>query len=167
MSLHNWIVAQPRTVKILRIAGLVIFFVAFFLPACHDTESGSIVHSARFVGWECAWLSFSMMADSGAFSSPLFFAFLGGCINPLIVIYLLLSLTKKYARTRKVIALAVLVFMVSTWVFFVLAHFVPLIGHVLWIAGALLILYPEFAGLLRRRDGTPAVTEPLSKIAMK
>ena len=164
MSLFTWITGQPRSQRICRIAGLVLFVVAFFLPACHDTESGTLVHAARFRGWECAWLSISMIFDSAAIFSSLFFAFLGGCINPLIVIYLLMSLTGRFAIMRKALAGAVLLCMVSTWVFFVIGHFVPLIGHVLWIIGALLILYPELAALLRPR-GNRAAMEPLSNIA--
>jgi hypothetical protein len=163
MSLFTWITGQQRSQRICRIAGLALFIVAFFLPACHDTDSSSLVHAARLAGWQCAWLSIFMIFDSGALLSPLFFAFLGGCINPLIVIYVLLGLTRPFAITRKALACAVLLCMVSTWVFFVVGHFVPLIGHVLWIAGALLILYPEFAAVLP--GGNRAVTEALPHIA--
>jgi len=165
MSLFAWIAVQPRSQRICRIAGLVLFIVAFFLPACHDTDSGSLLHTARLMGWQCAWLSISMIFDSAAIFSPLFFAFLGGCINPLILIYLLLGFTKRFAKMKKGLVVAVLLCMVSTWVFFVVGHFVPLIGHVLWIAGALLILYPELAAL--PRGGNRALTEPLSNIATK
>jgi hypothetical protein len=164
MSLFRWISGQPRRQRICQVAGLALFIVAFSLPACHDTDSGSLVHAARLMGWQCAWLSISLIFDSGTLLSPLFFAFLGGCINPLIVIYVLLGLTKRFAITRKALACAILLCMASTWVFFVVGHFVPLIGHVLWIAGALLILYPEFAAL-PRPGGNRAVTEPLSNLA--
>ena len=164
MPLFTWIAGRPRNQKICRVAGLVLFIVAFFLPACHDTDSGSLVHASRFVGWECAWLSISMIFDSGTIRSPLFFAFLSGCINPLIVMYLLLNLTSRFATVRKAISVAVLLCMVSTWVFFAVAHFVPLIGHLLWIVGALLILYPELAAMLRLGANRVA-TQPLSNIA--
>jgi hypothetical protein len=164
MSLFTWIAGQPRSQRICRIAGLALFIVAFFLPACRDTDSSSLVHAGRLAGWQCAWLSISMIFDRAALFSPLFFAFLGGCINPLILIHLLLSFTKRFSKVKKGVAGAVLLCMVSTWVFFIVGHFVPLIGHMLWIAGALLILYPELAAL-PRPGGNRALTEPLSNIA--
>lgn len=165
MSLFTWITGLPRSQRICWIAGLALFIVAFFLPACHDTDHSSLVGVTRLVGWQCAWLSVSMIFDSGTLFSSLSFAFLSGCINPLIVMYLLLNLTRRFAIMRRALAIAVLLCMVSTWVFFVVAHFVPLIGHVFWIAGALLILYPEFAALLHGSKRT--ATEPLSSIANK
>jgi len=164
MSLFTWIAGQPRSQRICRIAGLSFLIVSFFLPACHDTDSSSLVHAARLAGWQCAWLSISMIFDSAALFSPLFFAFLGGCINPLILIHLLLSFTKRFSKVKKGLAGAVLLGMVSTWVFFIVGHFVPLIGHVLWIAGALLILYPELVAL-SRPGRNRVLTEPLSNIA--
>ncbi len=50
MSLFTWIAGQPRSQRICRIAGLALFIVAFFLPACHDTDSSSFVHAARSGG---------------------------------------------------------------------------------------------------------------------
>lgn len=163
MSLFTWITGQPRGQRICRITGLVLFTVAFFLPACYDTDHSTLVSVTRLAGWQCAWFSIFMIFDSGSLLSPLFFAFLGGCINPLILIYLLLSLTKRFAIMRKALSGIVLLCMVSTWVFFVVGHFVPLIGHVLWIAGALLILYPEFAAILP--GGNHAVTKAPPHIA--
>jgi hypothetical protein len=160
MSLFTWINSQPRGQRICKMAGLTVFLAAFFLPACHDTDGSSLVHATRFVGWECAWLSISMIFDSGSLFSSFFFAFLGGCINPLIVSYLLLSLSMRFARTRKILAGAVLLCMMSTWIFFAIAHFVPLIGHMLWIAGALMILYPEFAALLQGGNRAATVVLP-------
>ena len=115
MSLFTWIAVQPRSERLCRIAGLALFIVAFFLPACHDTDSSSLVHADRLMGWQCAWLSISMIFDSAAIFSPLFFAFLGGCINPLILIYLLLGFTKRFAKVKKGLVVAVLLCMVSTW----------------------------------------------------
>jgi hypothetical protein len=164
MSLFTWITGPPRVQKVCRIAGLALFTAAFFLPACRDTENGGFLHAARFAGWECAWLSISMIFDRSAVLSPLFFAFLGGCINPLILIYLLIDVTKRFAKVQKALCAAVLLCMIATWAFFVLAHFVPLIGHMLWIAGALLILYPEFATLFRPNHN-PTAADPPSNIA--
>jgi hypothetical protein len=40
----------------------------------------------------------------------------------------------------------IVLFIAATWVFFHLYPMVPLIGHVLWIAGILLILAGELMG---------------------
>jgi len=42
--------------------------VAFFLPACHDTDTSSLVHATHLMGWQCAWLSITMIFDSAALS---------------------------------------------------------------------------------------------------
>jgi len=35
--------------------------------------------------------------------------------------------------------------MISTWAFFAINQFLPLIGHILWVAGIALILAGEFS----------------------
>jgi hypothetical protein len=41
---------------------------------------------------------------------------------------------------------AILICFAATWVFFVKAPMVPLIGHFVWVAGGLMILFGEVAG---------------------
>jgi zinc transporter ZupT len=75
-----------------------------------------------------------------------FLAVLSGWINPLIVLYLVLLLIPILRWPRRIVAGIITAFIAGTWVFFVLYPLVPLIGHVLWIAGILMILAGEVMG---------------------
>jgi hypothetical protein len=147
MSLRSWFLAIPRKVLIYQIAGFCIFVMAFFLPACHVGGSGTFAENV--LGWECAKTAIETMPYLFQKTAPYipYYVFLAivisGWINPLILIYLSFSLTSKHLWIHKFIAIAILICIVITWIFFSFAHFVPLIGHFLWIAGALLILAPE------------------------
>ncbi len=72
-----------------------------------------------------------------------FLAVLSGWINPLILIYLVLLIWPKFVLPRRIVAAVVLAFMAATWIYFGLVPLVPLVGHILWIVGALMILSGE------------------------
>jgi hypothetical protein len=78
---------------------------------------------------------------------------MSGWINPLIVLVLLASFSRRLLMARRVMGVVVLVCMAATWTFFAQQKLVPLLGHFLWIAGALLILLPEALSLCVRKDG--------------
>ncbi len=145
MSLRGRNPISPRHILASRILGITVFVVAFFLPACRD-KSTEMFSAGTMLGWQCARSALLVVMDEGALLSPFFLAFMSGWVNPLIVLYLVLAATNKFVTARRVLAVAILVCMIATWIFFAAAHFVPLIGHILWIAGALLILFPEIAG---------------------
>ena len=112
----------PRAILICRIIGLAIFAAAFLLPACRD--SGNI----------------NIFTDT--------YPVMSGLINPLILIYLTFSFFARFKRVRRTLAVAVLVCMAATWTFFWIAHLVPLVGHFMWIVGALMIVAGDLAGRL-------------------
>jgi hypothetical protein len=139
---------------ICQIAGFCIFVIAFFLPACHVGGSGTFAENVP--GWECAKVAIESTPHLFQKPAPYFpyYVFLAtvisGLINPLVLIYLSFCITLKHLRTLRFIAIAILFCIAITWIFFAFAHFVPLIGHFLWIAGVLLILAPE-ALLFKRK----------------
>ena len=143
--------ASPLAPSFLRLIGLCIFAVAFLLPACRDS---SPVFGSRDVypGWQCAQVALGGTFEIEAYKSSDFLIVLSGWINPLVLIYLAISLTPRFPRTRRAVAAAICLCMVATWIFFALAHFVPLIGHYLWIAGALIILAPEILPAARQES---------------
>ncbi len=135
----------PRTILIVRMLGLCIFIAAFFLPACRDAGPVN-AYTNIFIGWECARITLSITLRKETYESWDFLALMSGWINPLILIYLPFSFFPRFKRVRQSLAAAVVVCMAATWVFFIVAHIVPLIGHFMWIAGALMILAAEVAG---------------------
>lgn len=149
MSLSGRISSIPRKILICQMLGFCIFVAAFFLPACRDSGNSNFFTNT-YPGWECAKIAISAAFQKDSYESWSFLAVVSGLINPLIVIYLVFSFFPRLKRVRRSLAVAVLVCMVATWAFFGIAHLVPLIGHFMWIAGALMILAGEVAGRTRQ-----------------
>ncbi|MDR3792729.1 MAG: hypothetical protein P4L03_05035 [Terracidiphilus sp.] len=128
-------VVPARTFMLVRVVGLVIFFVAFLLPACRD-PFGTV-----YPGWKCAQITLGATVAPDAYTSWDVLAVLSGLINPLAVLALLLSFSKRLYGLKLGFFLATVLFAACTWVFFFRAGVVPLVGHFLWIAGALILVF--------------------------
>ncbi len=145
MSLRSRIALTHRQELVCRVLGLCVFIAAFLMPACRDKAPflGSL---DIYPGWQCAQVTFVGAFSKNSYQSWDVLAVMSGWINPLILVYFVLSFTARFALLRRVLAVATLVCMVATWVFFFIASLVPMIGHVLWIVGALIILSSEVTG---------------------
>jgi hypothetical protein len=137
-------------VRIVRLAGLVLFVAAFFLPAVRNggdagAGSGPIVGyvCAMFAGAASASIVHPVSAWQGKDMAGALCLMLSGWVNALVPIYLLFTFWSRLVVIRRVLAAAILICFAATWVFFAKAPMVPLIGHFLWVAGALLILAGE------------------------
>ncbi len=141
--------------RLVRIAGLIAFALAFFLPAVSDRDGGNV-----YSGWQCAALtlgsvihpldgrsisSFNVRQDD--LISGILFT-LDGWVNPLVVAYLILLMFSGFRRTRRVLTWAIMVCMFDCWIVIGMG-LVPLIGHFLWAGGTLLILSPELLAFLK------------------
>jgi len=142
MQLRRRIALPPQALLLCRIFGFCIFAVAFLLPACKDTSPG-FSSIEVYPGWRCAWITLGALGDKETYQSWDSLAAVSGLINPLIVAYLGFTFVPRLVLLRRILGISTVVCMVATWVFFWMAHLIPLIGHFLWIAGALLILLPE------------------------
>jgi len=140
MSSIKQIAANPRAVSTCRILGFCIFLAAFFLPACRFVPDSI---RPAYMGWECAQIASSLAIAKETYRSVEFLAFMSGWINPFILLYLYCTIARRFRILRRVLAVAILICMAATWTFFAVERIAPLIGHVLWIAGALMILAPE------------------------
>ena len=78
------------------------------------------------------------------YQSPFLLAVFGGLINPMIVAYVA-CYKPGFARVRRILSWAIFACMISTWAFFAINQFLPLIGHIMWIVGIALILAGEFS----------------------
>ena len=138
--------APARTaIFILQVLGICVFVLAFFLPAVSAGPGNPLK------GWECAVITLTAIIRAETYQSASFLAAISGLLNPLMVLYLVCSLIPRCRFVRRLLTGVILVCMIATWVFFGLAHLSPRIGHILWIAGALLILSGE---LPRRMHGS-------------
>ncbi|HEY1766557.1 MAG TPA: hypothetical protein VGG26_02830 [Terracidiphilus sp.] len=126
----------------LRLLGFCIFVWAFFLPAI---RAGSGTSAIVFDGWKCASIAATETvalfgkSAGGAPSFEVLLVAISGWINPLVPLLLLLSFARSLLVVRRVLAVLVLLCIAATWTFFALQKATPLIGHMLWIAGALLV----------------------------
>lgn len=132
-------------VRWMRLMGFCIYVLAFFLPAVRDKAADGVTFSTPTVykGWFCAFVTIMNTFSRDVWSTSGFLAILSGWINPLILIYLILLVRDNSVWPRRIISMTVVAFMIATWIYFAVDSMVPLIGHVLWIAGALMILSGE------------------------
>ena len=144
MSLRYWSAANPRVIKLGRIIGVGIFAVAFVLPGCKFVgERSELINIGTYSGWKCAEFSLMLAIVPETYRSPLFLALLGGLVNPMLALYLAFF-RPIFRRMRRVLSWAIAACVIATWIFFAIDQFLPLIGHVLWVVGILMVLAGEF-----------------------
>jgi hypothetical protein len=143
-----------RPIQWVRIVGFCIYVAAFFLPACREVATAGAGPPGTYKGWYCAGITLTNTFSLEVWHSKDFLAVLSGWINQLIVLYLVSLVWPKLVWPRRIISAAVVAFMIATWVYFALVPMVPLIGHVLWIVGALMILSGEVVGRRPASAGT-------------
>ncbi|MGA7342307.1 MAG: hypothetical protein WBE72_24635 [Terracidiphilus sp.] len=85
---------------------------------------------------------------------------MSGWINPLILLLLALSFSRRLLVLRRVVGAIILLCMAATWTFFALEKLTPLVGHLLWVAGALLIVAPGAVSQRRKPSGGELPSEP-------
>jgi hypothetical protein len=144
---------------IVRLAGIVLFVTAFFLPAVRSPGAGP--GSGPMSGWMCALAAAS--ATGGIFrvsaatmqgqdAIGIVSLILSGWVNPLVFFYLVASIWRRLVTIRRVLAVAILACIIATWVFLFKAPMIPLVGHFLWVVGAFLILSGEIFGRNPSKD---------------
>ena len=143
MSLNERGRGMAGGVLISRALGFCIYVTAFFLPACRQVGDGP---GGALRGYTCAWMTLVNVLNPESWHTSLCLAIFSGWINPLILLYLIFLCFKGFRWPRRIVAAMIVLFIVGTWVFFSIAHLVPMIGHVLWIAGILMILAGEAIG---------------------
>jgi hypothetical protein len=146
MSLSERSASASRVIPVVRVLGFCIYVAAFFLPACREPATMGARTPDIYKGWFCAWVTLINTFSRDVWHSKDLLAILSGWINPLILLYLVLLIGRNLVWPRRIVATAVVAFMVATWIYFALMPLVPLVGHVLWIVGALMILAGEVIG---------------------
>ena len=138
--------AAFRAAPTVRVLGFFIFVAAFFVPACKDPGGAAFRNQDVYLGWFCAAVTVMNTFSRDVWTSKDFLSVLSGWINPLILIYLVLLIRPRFVWQRRIIAGAVIVFIFATWIYFALAPLIPLVGHFMWIVGALMVLAGEAVG---------------------
>jgi hypothetical protein len=138
MTLRN---TRPWIVAVIRLAGLAIFALAFMQP-------GVAREGQTYVGWKCASVAASFeqnlfLKPGGHHESFEFLAALSGLINLLVPFTIVASPIRALLVLRRIFAVAIVGCMIATWALFAQQQISPLVGHVMWIAGALLVVVPD------------------------
>jgi len=154
MSLSTGSPTMRRAVLIARLVGFCAYVWAFFLPACRQVATPGAGAPDVYRGYSSAWITLVNSLSREMWHSKDCLAILSGWINPLILLYLLFLLFPSFRWPRRIVAGAIVAFIAGTWVFFALFPLVPLVGHVLWVVGILLILAGEAVG--RQKAGSTA-----------
>jgi hypothetical protein len=136
----------PRMLRYARILGYFVFLAAFFLPAVREPGKED-----TFRGSFCAWITLINTFNGEVWRSKDCLAILSGWINPLMLLFVASLFSRRLRMFRRIVAVLIALIMIGTWVYFYLASMMPLIGHVLWIAGILLVLAGE---ALAKREPT-------------
>ncbi len=152
MSLSKGSPTAHWAVLIARLVGFCVYVWAFFLPAVREVATPGGDPPTVLLGSRCAWITLVNSFSREMWHSKYALAILSGWINPLILLYLFLLVFPSFRWPRRVVAVAILAFIAGTWVFFDLYPLVPLVGHVLWVAGILLILAGEAIGRQEARS---------------
>jgi len=148
-------------VRILRIVGFIVFVAAFFLPAVRPGGMDTGPGTGPMVGWSCALVAAAATGGilhlASAWQGKDFLGsiclLLSGWVNPLLLFYLAFCIWPKLVGIRRGLAFAILVCFAATWTFLFKAPMVPLIGHYLWVAGALMILSGEVVRRAPAKNG--------------
>jgi hypothetical protein len=141
--------------KAIRWIGIGLFAISFFMPAVGMPGGGW--GPDHLPGYLCALLSllFPLWAFRDALRGRLTFFELSaaGLVVPMVLFYFFLCLEgweSKPIRTRRVLAVAILLGLADAWCAVQFPgsrpdpdKFTPMIGHYLWTVGILLILAPE------------------------
>ena len=126
--------AKSADRRILHICGCVLF------AGVQAGAAPGALPPDVYRGWFCAWVTLMNTFSREVWHSKDFLAILSGWINPLILFYLVFLIRPRLVWTRRIMGGAIVAFMAATWIYFALVPMVPLIGHVLWIAGILMML---------------------------
>jgi hypothetical protein len=133
--------------------GLLIYGVSFFLVALGETQPTPSLHP--LLGIFCAVETFlypllvarfTLVDHSANLHPPVTFLFLivSGWINPIFFIAVILDLTELRPQLLRVLRVLLLIMVACSWVtaFYYFRAF-PREGHLLWVTGMLLVLFPN------------------------
>lgn len=145
---------------LVRIAALVIFAVSFALPAIRPAEADA--SAQPIAGWTCAVFASilgpkALVQSIGQGIRPEEILIpISGLTNDLFLLILVLSFWRRMLRARLAFGMLYLLCFLDTWIFFAVSKTTPLVGHYVWIAGAILFLVPDVVILVNERRAASA-----------
>jgi hypothetical protein len=122
-------------------SGLGLYVISFFLPAVWSD-------GGYHPGWVCALMALFVWKDdfpgaTARYNLGVKLSIFGGLINLLAVAYFLLRIFGQTPRTQRAAAWTILGCMLPMWISLYLMGATPSIGHAVWIAGLLLMVFED------------------------
>jgi hypothetical protein len=143
---------------LLRPTGVALYLIAYVLPAVGNPEFGQrdlLSGKHSIPGYACAFFSifwgfagfFYPDGLSGVGRGTFRSLLLPGLTNPILFTYFGFSLRRRAPRTCRVLSAITLVCAASSVAFFLLNPLVPIYGFYLWLAGIVIIVWPDLPRL--------------------
>jgi hypothetical protein len=129
--------------------GLLLYIISFFLPSLDALEQGA-------KGWACAYWAAMVWPQQ-----HLFLALFGALINLLAFPFISLRLRGRAPVARRTLAFLILACIPLTWLSLADLGARIRVGHIVWIAGLLLMLVPEDSFWPRVQDLRWVAVPPL------
>jgi hypothetical protein len=142
--------------------GLALYGVSFFLIAVATLNAYGGAYAAPMRGYDCARFALglawgpNLFGHQGLFEDrPLDYlgVLLSGWINPTFLVAALFMSLRPLARIARILAIGTLAMIPFCWVVFYYHHFYPREGHLVWIAGMLLVLLEGLNPAMRSSQG--------------
>ena len=137
--------------NLLLVVGLALYAASYALPAVSSAGATGAVH-----GYLCAWLTVRVPWGPDGMNvlhdTPLiyFAILLTGWINPAFLIATALLFTRRWPRLATVFRVLCVVLIPFSWYVLYQQKLVPRVGHYLWIASMLLVMFSnELTGVRR------------------
>jgi hypothetical protein len=136
----------------LRWIGFALYLIAYLLPSIGNPDRRPGLEFHSMPGYACAFFSIiwgvagltywggDVTGEGRRFFLSLL---LPGLSNPLLLVYLGLTLRRRAIRVRRVLAILIPLFMATSAAPFVLVPIVPLVGFYMWIGGATAVVSPD------------------------
>lgn len=152
---------------LLRPTGIALYLASYVLPAVGNSDFGQrdlLSGRHSIPGYACAFFSifwgFAGFFDPSGLTAEGRWTFrsllLPGLTNPILFAYFGLSLKHKAPRTCGILAVIICVCATSSCGFFLLNSLVPIYGFYLWLAGIVIIVWPELQRLTTRKKVLPS-----------
>jgi hypothetical protein len=130
--------------------GLGLYGGSFFLSAVATLAAYGGAYDAPMSGYNCALFALglawgpNLFGHQGLFEHrPLDYlgVLLSGWINPTFLVAAFFVSFRPSARIARILAIVTLAMIPFCWVVFYYHHFYPREGHLVWVAGMLLVLF--------------------------
>jgi hypothetical protein len=127
------VVLSSRSFLLIRIILGLLFIAALFVPGCETSKD------FEYTVWQSSWFGQGGLISPSGIGVWSLIATVGALINLATMVSFLLSFSPRNFALKATLFVAVQAFLFPLWICYWYAHMLPLPGHFLWVATALII----------------------------